>query len=80
MTISILPETEARLREKAAREGQDVDTVAEALLAAALDGEARERAEAIDGIRRGLADSDAGRVRPAAEVFAEMRARLAAGV
>ena len=79
MTISILPETEARLREKAAREGQDVDAVAEALLTMALDSEAREREEAIDGIRRGLADSDAGRVRPAAEVFAEMRARLAAG-
>jgi predicted transcriptional regulator len=43
---------------------------------AALDWEARERAEAIAGIQRGLDSAEAGRVKPAEEVFAEMHARL----
>jgi predicted transcriptional regulator len=77
MTITISTELEARLKERAAQEGKDPDTVAETLLTAALDWEAQERAEAIAGIQRGLEASAAGRVRPAADVFAEMRARLA---
>jgi predicted transcriptional regulator len=77
MTIIISDQLEARLKERAKQEGADTNTVAEALLAAALDWEARERAEAIAGIRRGLDAAEAGRVRPAEDVFAEMRARLA---
>jgi predicted transcriptional regulator len=77
MTITISAELEAKLKERAAQEGKDPDSVAEALLAAALDWEAQERAETIAGIQRGLEASAAGRVRPAAEVFAEMRAKLA---
>jgi predicted transcriptional regulator len=77
MTITISAELEAKLKERAAQEGRDPDAVAEALLAAALEWEAQERAEAIAGIQRGLEASAAGRVRPAAEVFADMRARLA---
>jgi predicted transcriptional regulator len=76
MTITISPELEARLRERAAREGVDPDSAAEALIALALDWEAQERAEAIAGIQRGLEASAAGRVRPAADVFADMRAKL----
>ena len=78
MTITISTETEAMLREKAERDGQDINEIADILLAAALEWEAQDRAEAIAGIQRGLEASAAGRVRPAAEVFAEMRARLAA--
>jgi len=77
MTITLTPELGARLREQAAREGKEPQTLAEALLSAALDWEAHDRADAIAGIFRGLESSAAGRVRPAAEVFAEMRARLA---
>src|SRR5947207_1445850 len=77
MTITLSPEMEARLRERAAREGKEPELLAEALLYAALDWEAQDRAEAIAGIRRGLEASAAGRVRPAAEVFANMRARSA---
>jgi predicted transcriptional regulator len=77
MTITISPELEQRLRARATQEGRDPDAVAEALLSIALDWEAQDRAEAIAGIQRGLEASAAGRVRPAAEVFAEMRARLA---
>jgi predicted transcriptional regulator len=76
MTITISAELEAKLKERAAQEAMDPEAVAEALLAAALNWEAQERAEAIAGIQRGLEASAAGRVRPAADVFAEMRARL----
>ena len=37
----------------------------------------RERQETVHAIRRGLADADAGRVRPADDLFEELRARLA---
>lgn len=76
MTISLSPETEARLRERAERDGRDVDAVADALLSFALEWEVQDRAEAIAGIQRGIEASEAGRVRPAADVFAQMRARL----
>jgi predicted transcriptional regulator len=76
MTITISHELETRLRERATQEGQDVDTLAETLLSTALNWEAQERAEAIEGIQRGLAAGVAGRVRPAEEVFAERRAKL----
>lgn len=75
-TITISPELEARPRERASRDGKDLDTVAETLLAAALAWDEREYAEAVVGIRRGLETGAAGRVRPASEVFTETRKRL----
>jgi predicted transcriptional regulator len=38
--------------------------------------DADEVAEACEGIRRGLADIEAGRVRPAEEVFGELDRKL----
>jgi len=73
--ITLTPETEARLRERAARDGADIDAVADALVAAALEWEAREEAESEASLRRGLADSDAGRVRLFSEVAAEWRTK-----
>ena len=73
--ITLKPETEARLRERAERDGSDVNAVADALVAAALEWEARDEAEAQASLRRGLADSDAGRVRLFSEVAAEWRAK-----
>ncbi|HEX5324881.1 MAG TPA: hypothetical protein VFW40_13930 [Capsulimonadaceae bacterium] len=78
MTIKLAPETEEKLRQKAEREGQDIDSIANALLSQALDWEAQDRVEAILGIQRGLEASDAGRVRPAGEVFRDMRAKIKA--
>ena len=75
MSITLRPETEAKLREKAEREGIDLDTLAETIIAEALAWEAQDQAEAIEGIRRGIEASDVGRVRPFAEFAAEMRAR-----
>ena len=42
MAITLTPETEARLRERAAREGQDPDKLASSLLTRLLEDEADE--------------------------------------
>ncbi|QDT62933.1 hypothetical protein [Calycomorphotria hydatis] len=39
----------------------------------------RERQATLESVQRGLADAEAGRVRPAEEVLAELRAKSLAG-
>lgn len=75
MTIVLKPETEARLRERVGREEADLSAIVDAMLTAQLEWEAREQAEAAESLRRGIADSDAGRVRLFSEVAAEWRAK-----
>jgi predicted transcriptional regulator len=79
MTIILEPQTETLLREKAQREGQDLNVLANAMLGTVLDWEAQDRAEAVEGIQRGLDDFAAGRYSPAAQVFADIKARHGAG-
>jgi predicted transcriptional regulator len=55
------PTTEARLREKARREGRTEEDIIAASVAERLEWEARDRVAAVEGIRRGLADVEAGR-------------------
>lgn len=78
ITLNLEPSVEAYLREKAVREGQATEAVAQALLAWAMEWEAQDKAETLEGVRRGLEAGDAGHVRPATAVFADMRAKLAA--
>jgi predicted transcriptional regulator len=73
IVISLSPEVEARLREKAARQGQDVSLVAAELLASVLEWEAQDSEEAIEGIQRGLDDFEAGRLRSFDEFAEEQR-------
>jgi hypothetical protein len=75
MTITLTPETEARLRQRAAGEGQDFDRVADTLLQIALDWEEQDRAVTVEVLQRSLAASDAGRVRPFTQFAEEMRAK-----
>jgi predicted transcriptional regulator len=75
ITLDLAPEIEAALREKAHREGRDAASVAGALVAEALTWEVQDRAEAIEGIRRGLEASAEGRVTPLSDVIAEARRR-----
>ena len=77
ITLDLAPEVGAYLQEKAAQEGRNAETVAQGLLAQAAAWEAQDRAGAVEGIRRGLHAGAAGRVRPATDVFADMRAKLA---
>lgn len=51
MTILLEPAIEARLRERAAREKQDADAMANALLSEAL---LREEADKVEAFRQGL--------------------------
>jgi plasmid stability protein len=55
--VTLTPEVEARLRDKAARQGQDVNLVASELLANVLEWETQDSEEAIKGIQQGLEDS-----------------------
>ena len=63
IAISLSPEIEALLREKASREGQDISLVAAQLLPRILEREARDSEEAIEGIHEGLNDFELGRFR-----------------
>ena len=75
MPITINPSTESRLRETAIREGQDIDTLADNLLNMALEWDAQDRAEAIEGIKRGWEACEQGRYRSFREFAAEQRAK-----
>ena len=75
MPIMLTPETEARLREKAVRDGQDMDAVAESMLKYALEWEAQEQAELIEAICQSDQATAGGRERPFSEFVAEQRAK-----
>jgi hypothetical protein len=75
MTITLTPKIEARLREKAQREGSDINAVAEALILTALEWEAQERAEAVEAVRRSEQAAIEGRERLLAEFLAEQRVK-----
>jgi predicted transcriptional regulator len=80
MAIELSPETEARLRQRAERTGQDADALADQLLADALAEDADELsqdavAQIRQGIRRGLEAAAAGRERPLAEYAAQVKQR-----
>jgi predicted transcriptional regulator len=63
IVVTLSPELEALLRDKAARQGQDVDLVASELLASILEWEEQDTVEAIKGIQQGLDDFEAGQFR-----------------
>ncbi|MDZ8089915.1 MAG: hypothetical protein RMY16_30840 [Nostoc sp. DedQUE12b] len=63
IVVSLSPELEARLREKATQQGQDVSLVAAQLLEAVLEWEVQDSEAAIKGIQQGLEDFEAGRFR-----------------
>ena len=80
ITIDLAPETEAKLRDKAAIYGQDLPTylrdLAERDAAEADDALTAEDVAAIRaGIRRGMEAFDQGRYRALEEVIAEKRDR-----
>lgn len=86
MTITLTPETHARLQVKAAQLGQDPDSVADRLLAGALDDAEDDAGDDDDlapeavaairrGIGRGLEAFAQGRYRPLEALIAEKRDR-----
>lgn len=75
MAITLKPETEETLRQTAQWEGQDADTFADFLLAGVLAEREHQIVENIKLLQEGLDAIDSGRVRPAADFFAEHRQR-----
>jgi predicted transcriptional regulator len=74
IVVTLSPDLEALLRERAARQGQDVDLVASELLASVLEWEAQDLEEAKVGIEQGFDDFEAGRSRSFQD-FAEEQQR-----
>ncbi|NJM76829.1 MAG: hypothetical protein HC852_14860 [Acaryochloridaceae cyanobacterium RU_4_10] len=70
IVISLNPEVEAQLRQKASQQGQDISLIAAQLLTTALAWEIQDSEGAIEGIQQGLNDFEAGRFR-SFEDFAE---------
>lgn len=73
--MPVSSERKAQLEEYAQRHGQDPVAALDDVLAAALEWERQDYQEAVEGIRRGYADFQAGRVRPVEEALEELRVK-----
>lgn len=73
IVVTLSPEIEAQLREKALRQGQDINLVAAELLATILEWEAQDSEEAVKGIQRGLEDFEKGHFRSFNQFAEEQR-------
>jgi predicted transcriptional regulator len=71
--VTISPELEEQLLEKAARQGQDVNLVATELLASILEWERADSAAVIAGIQQGLDEFNTGKFRSFDEYAAAQR-------
>ncbi len=76
MAITLKPETEEKLRQTAEWEGQDADTLADALLAEVLAQREREYAEDIAAVQEAWVEVREGRERPYQEFLADHRRRF----
>jgi predicted transcriptional regulator len=73
IVITLSPELETLLLDRAARQGREVNLVASELLADVLECQEQDSAEAIEGIQRGLDDFEVGQFRDFQEFAAEQR-------
>ena len=74
--IPLTPERKAQLEEYAKRRGQEPAAALDEALAAYLEWERQDFAEAVEGVGRGYEDLRAGRTRPAVEFLANLRRRI----
>ena len=72
-TIPLKAERRAQPKDYAQRHGQDPAPALDDVLAATLEWQRQDYQQAVEGIRRGAEDVDAGRTRPAAEFVSEVR-------
>ena len=73
--LPITPERKAQLEDYARRHGQDPVEALDDALAIYFDWDRQDYQEAVEGIRQGYADFQAGRTQPAEEVFEELRVK-----
>ena len=71
--IPLKPERKAQLDEYAKRHCQDPAAALDDVLAAYLEWERQDFEEAVEGIRQGHEDVNAGRTQPIEEAFEELR-------
>ena len=71
--IPLKPERKAQLEEYAKRRGQDPAAALDDALAAYLEWDRQDFAEATDGIHHGYEDVKSGRTRPVTEFLADLR-------
>ncbi len=71
--MPLKPERKAQLEEYAKRRGQEPAAALDEALAAYLEWERQDFAQAVEGVGRGYEDLRAGRTRPAAEFLADLR-------
>jgi predicted transcriptional regulator len=71
--MPLKPERKAQLEEYAKRRGQDPAAALDEALAAYLDWERQDFAEAVEGIRTGYEDMRAGRTHPDADFLDDLR-------
>jgi predicted transcriptional regulator len=71
--IPLKPERKAQLEEYAKRRGQEPAAALDEALAAYLEWERQDFAEAVEGVGRGHKDLKAGRTRPATEFLTDLR-------
>ncbi len=67
MEVPVSAERMVQLEEFARRRGKDTAEALDEVLGEYLDWERQDYAEAVEGVREGLADMRAGRTRPAGE-------------
>ena len=75
IVVTLSPELEALLLDKATQRGQDVSLVASELLASVLEWEEQDSEEAIKGIQQGLDDFEAGQFRSFQDFAEEQRSK-----
>jgi len=73
IVVTLSPELEALLQDRANQQGQDISLLASELLTRVLEWEAQDSEEAIEGIQRGLDDFEAGNFRSFQDFAAEQR-------
>ena len=71
--IPLKPERKAQLEEYAKRRGQEPAAALDEALAAYLEWDRQDFAEAVEGVRHGYEDLRAGRSRPATEFLTDLR-------
>ena len=73
--MPLTPERKAQLDEYAQRHGQDAAAALDDVLATYLEWERQDYQEAVQGIREGYEDLQAGRTQPVEEMLEELRVK-----